>query len=56
MADLALDAGAPGILFPSVANPGGANVVLFLEALQGHGTIAVHDPDAALPVDQSSWR
>ena len=56
MADLALDAGVPGIIFPSVANPGGVNVVLFLEALQGCGTIKVNDPDSALPVDQASWR
>ena len=55
MADLALDAGVPGIIFPSVAKPGGTNLVLFLAALAGEGTISVIDPNHALPNNQRSW-
>jgi len=55
MADLALDAGAPGIIFPSVACTGGANIVLFPAYLRGKGTISVNDPDGTLPRDQASW-
>ncbi len=55
MADLVLDAGVPGMIFPSMAHPGGTNLVLFLAALDGLGMIAVNDPDHALPRDQSSW-
>ena len=56
MADLAIDAGVPGIIFESTVNIGGINVVLFVDALRGIGTIDVNDPNAALPVDQASWR
>lgn len=55
MGDLALDAGIPGIIFPSIVNPCGTNVVLFLEAIRGKGTITVHDPNGTLPKNQASW-
>lgn len=55
MADLVLDAGVPGIIFPSMARPGGTNVVLFVATLAGLGTIAVNDPENTLPRNQSSW-
>lgn len=55
LADLALEAGAAGILFPSVANPGGTNLVLYTEALQGSDHLMVHDPADDLPKDQRSW-
>ena len=55
LGDLALDAGSPGVIFPSTAAPGGTNVVLFPEALVGKGTIVVNDPQDTLPHDQASW-
>ena len=54
MADLVLDAGVPGIIFPSMADPGGTKMVLFLAALDSLGPITINDPDHALPRDQSS--
>ncbi|MGH8159267.1 MAG: RES family NAD+ phosphorylase [Rhodanobacter sp.] len=56
MGDIATNAGYPGIIFPSVADPGGINVVLFMDALRGKGSIAVHDPNHTLPHDDASWR
>ncbi|KAB0730843.1 RES family NAD+ phosphorylase, partial [Pseudomonas aeruginosa] len=44
-----------GILFESVANPGGRNLVLFTDQLPVHGNIVVNDPRGDLPTDQSSW-
>lgn len=56
MGDMVLDANYGGILFPSLANPGGVNVVLFLDAFRAAGgRIAVHDPDGRLPTDARSW-
>jgi RES domain-containing protein len=55
MADLALDAGVPGIIFPSMGCPGGTSVALFLEAFRGKGTIGVNDPSGTLPHNQASW-
>lgn len=55
MADMAIEAGYPGIIFPSVAHAGGVNMVVFLEALRGSGTITVNDPDGSLPKNQDSW-
>lgn len=56
MGDLAIEAGSPGIIFPSVAHPGGVNVVIFpQELVAGQFSIAVFDPDGLLPRDASSW-
>jgi len=56
MGDMVLDAGYSGIIFPSLAHPGGTNVVLYLDTLQqAGGTIAINDPDGRLPKDDSSW-
>ena len=56
LGDLALDAGATGILFPSTAMPGGTNLVLYNSSALPATCLRVHDPDAALPVDAQSWR
>ncbi|HFL2866973.1 TPA: RES family NAD+ phosphorylase [Pseudomonas aeruginosa] len=53
--DLAIEADCAGILFESVANPGGRNLVLFTDQLPVHGNIVVNDPRGDLPTDQSSW-
>lgn len=55
LGDMALSAGHRGILFPSQARAGGTNLVLFVDALQDGDVVRVHDPDHALPRDQSSW-
>nr|WP_258380184.1 RES family NAD+ phosphorylase [Pseudomonas putida] len=53
--DLAIEADCAGILFESVANPGGRNLVLFTDQLPVHGKLVVNDPRGDLPTDQSSW-
>jgi RES domain-containing protein len=55
LGDLVLGAGHTGIIFPSVANPGGVNVVVFNEQLKGDSKVEVNDPDGKLPDDRSSW-
>lgn len=55
LADLALETGAAGILFPSMANPGGTNLVLYTEALEESDRLVAHDPAGDLPKDQQSW-
>jgi len=52
--DQVLDAGAKGILFQS-AITGGTNLVLYNDALNNTDMIEVHDPNHALPKNQSSW-
>lgn len=46
---------AKGILFPSTMDPGGTNLVVFIELLGPSDQIEVHDPSDDLPRDQSSW-
>lgn len=53
--DEVIAAGCKGILFPSVANPGGVNLVLYTATLNASDKVAEYDPDKALPKDQSSW-
>lgn len=55
LADLALEAGAAGILFPSMIDPGGTNLVLYTEALEEGDYLMAHDPADDLPKDQRSW-
>lgn len=50
-----LEAGHTGIIFLSIANPGGANVVIFSERLEGENRIEVNDPEGRLPRNRSSW-
>lgn len=55
LADLALEAGAAGILFPSITHAGGTNLVIYTEALKESDNLVAHDPAGDLPVDQRSW-
>lgn len=52
--DKVLAAGAKGILFKS-AITGRSNLVLYIDALSEADSIDVHDPNRALPKNQSSW-
>lgn len=56
MADMAIEAGFPGIIFPSVTDDDGTNLVLFMEPFQGTGTIDVLDPGGTLPKNDASWQ
>ena len=55
LSDMVLAAGHTGIVFPSMVNPGGVNVVIFNERIKGDNRIDVNDPDHRLPIDRSSW-
>jgi len=55
LGDLVLAAGHTGIIFPSMANPGGINLVVFNERIKGDNRIEVNDPHGRLPGDRSSW-
>ena len=55
LGDLVLGAGHTGIIFPSMTNPGGVNVVVFNVQIKGGSKIEVNDPDGRLPDDRSNW-
>jgi RES domain-containing protein len=55
MADLAIEQGAKGILFPSLRRTGGLNLVIFTAQLGPEDVLRAHDPRGTLPTDQSSW-
>jgi RES domain-containing protein len=46
---------AKGLIFPSIADPGGFNLVVYLDRLDGADLLEVHDPEGALPRNQDSW-
>ncbi|MES2538604.1 MAG: RES family NAD+ phosphorylase [Pseudomonadota bacterium] len=52
--DQVLAMGAKGIMFKSVLT-GGTNLVLYNDALTASDSIEVHDPNHALPKNQTSW-
>ena len=52
---MVLAQGHTGILFPSQANDGGTNIVVFVDRLRDGNSVEVNDPDGRLPRDQSSW-
>lgn len=57
MGDLVIGANHPGLIFPSTANPGGVNLVLFPQVFpSGEEVIVVNDPDGKLPRNDASWR
>lgn len=56
LGDWVLNAGCAGLLFPSQANPGGINLVIYTEALGADDSINVYDPNGDLPTSQASWR
>ncbi|MEW6168616.1 MAG: RES family NAD+ phosphorylase [Pseudomonadota bacterium] len=55
--DLVIKAGIPGMLFPSTRNPGGTNLVVYLDLIDGSDQrhVRVHDPDGKLPKTRASW-
>lgn len=55
LGDLALDAGADGIVFPSLVHEGGTNLVLFNASAIPAESLRVHDPRGQLPRDDRSW-
>jgi RES domain-containing protein len=56
LADAVISAGHAGIVFPSTRHIGGTNLVLYAANFASAGdTPEVHDPEGALPKDQSSW-
>lgn len=54
LGDLLREAAIPGVIFPSMAQPGGVNVALFLDMLQPEQVLHVLD-DGRLPRDGRSW-
>ncbi len=46
---------AKALAFPSLADPGGFNLVVYLDRLQDTDRLEVHDPDGSLPRSQASW-
>lgn len=55
LGDLALDAGAKGVLFKSRIASEGTNLVLYTDVFTETDTIDIHDPQHALPKNQASW-
>lgn len=55
LGDLALDAGAAGILFPSRVHAAGTNLVLFNSSAIPAESLRVYDPARDLPRDGRSW-
>lgn len=53
--DLVMASGAKGILFKSMLQPSGTNLVLFNRTLSGNDVLRVHDPLGALPKTTASW-
>ena len=56
LADLALERGVKGILFPSTKNAPSANLVIYTLQLDAEDELAVYDPHKDLPRNQDSWR
>lgn len=54
LGDILLEMDKPGLIFPSIVNPSGTNVVLFTDRLTPD-MLSVHDPLGLLPADQQSW-
>ncbi len=55
ISDMVMAAGCQGILFPSIAKPGGTNLVLFHAMLTARDKLQAIDPQGDLPKTQSSW-
>lgn len=54
LGDMVRTAGYPGLVFPSMARPGGLNIVLFTDRLPPSSALLVLD-DGRLPRDGRSW-
>ena len=55
LGDMVLAQGHTGILFPSQANDGATNAVVYVDRLRDGNSVEVNDPGGRLPRDQSSW-
>ncbi|MDR3673110.1 MAG: RES family NAD+ phosphorylase [Holophaga sp.] len=55
LGDQVRKAAGKGLVFPSIADPGGFNLVLYLDRLDAADGLEVHDPEGALPRNQASW-
>lgn len=53
--DMVISAGYQGVIFPSVAKPGGSNIVIYHAALKAGDKLEAIDPNGDLPKNQSSW-
>ena len=49
------DGPGQGLAFPSSADPGGFNLVVYLDRLGDVDRLEVHDPEGLLPKTQASW-
>lgn len=56
LGDMALEQGAKGILFPSLAHASGTNLVLYTETLTENDSLEVYDPKGDLPHNARSWQ
>jgi RES domain-containing protein len=54
--DMVVAAGCQGVLFPSVASPGGKNLVVYNAMLGATDLLDAIDPTGQLPKNQSSWK
>jgi RES domain-containing protein len=55
LGDLVMDAGASGLIAPSLADPGGTNLIIYNSTALPRGKLHVHDPNHDLPIDAASW-
>jgi RES domain-containing protein len=55
LSDLVRSQGHTGILFPSLTQQDGTNLIVFTDRLGGGNSIVVNDPGGELPRDQASW-
>ncbi|OYW18670.1 MAG: RES protein [Burkholderiales bacterium 12-64-5] len=56
LGDMVIEAGSPGIIFPSLTHEAGINLVVYVGQLAEPDSITVNDPDGRLPIDRSSWQ
>lgn len=56
LGEMAMEAGAAGILFPSTVHLGGTNLVLFNSSSLPAESLSVYDPQRALPRNADSWQ
>ncbi|MGM0825112.1 MAG: RES family NAD+ phosphorylase [Pseudomonadota bacterium] len=55
LGDMALAQGVKGVLFPSLANPSGINLVLYTDNLTENDLLEAYDPRGDLPRNAHSW-
>lgn len=56
LGDLAIEAGAKAILFPSTKDVGGSNLVVYSQQLEESDELSAYDPRRYLPLNQESWQ